>query len=150
MIDETGKQLGVFPVEEALKMAMERDLDLVEITEKVIPPICKIIDYGKYLYQLGKKERGQKTKQKRVEVKGIRIRPATAKHDLELRAEQAKGFLEEGNKVKIEMVLRGREKAHQDLAKEKIKKLISLIPIDTVIEQEAKYPRGLMVIISKK
>lgn len=149
MVDETGKQVGVFPIEEAMNMARERDLDLVEITEKVSPPICKIIDYGKYLYQLSKKERGQKTKQKRVEVKGVRIRPITAKHDLELRIKQAEEFLKEGNKVKIEMILRGREKMHQDLARKKIKEFISSIPLETAVEQELKGPRGLVVIINR-
>lgn len=149
MIDETGKQIGVFPIEKALDMAREHNLDLVEITEKVSPPICKIIDYGKYLYQLNKKERAQKTKQKRVEVKGVRIRPITAKHDLELRIKQAEEFLKEGNKVKIEMILRGREKMHQDLARKKIKEFISSIPLEIAIEQELKGPRGLMVIINK-
>lgn len=129
-------------------MAKNHNLDLVEITEKVSPPICKIIDYGKYLYQLNKKERAQKTKQKKVGVKGVRIRPTTAKHDLELRIKQAEEFLKDGNKVKVEMILRGREKMHQDLARKKIKEFISSIPLETTIEQELRGPRGLMVIIS--
>lgn len=151
VIDEKGAQLGVFPIEEAVKMAEEQGLDLVEITAKVSPPICKIINYGKYQYQQEKKKKkGLKAGQKTGEVKGIRIKFNTAKHDLEMRAKQAEEFLNEGNKVKIDMILRGREKAHQDLAKEKIKSLLDLISIEIVIDHESKQPKGLTMVINKK
>lgn len=151
VIDEKGTQLGVFPIEEAVKMAEEQGLDLVEITAKVSPPICKIINYGKYQYQQEKKKKkGLKAGQKTGEVKGIRIKFNTAKHDLEMRAKQAEEFLNEGNKVKIDMILRGREKAHQDLAKEKIKSLLDLITVEIIIDHESKQPKGLTMVISKK
>lgn len=140
--------MGTFPIEEALRISQEQGLDLVLITDKTTPPICKIIDYGKYRYQLEKKSRGQH-KQKGGETKGIRFGFNTAKHDLELRAKQAAGFLNENNKVKIEVVLRGRERMRQDLAKEKIKEFIAMIPLETVVEQEARQMRGLTAIIKK-
>jgi translation initiation factor IF-3 len=150
VIDEDGKNLGVFPLEEALKIAKERNLDLIQITEKVDPPVCKIFDYGKFLYQMKKKE---KKKEKGGEIKGIRLGFNISEHDMETRATQAKKFLEEGNRVEIEMILRGREKALTDFAKEKIKRFLEILEskIPIKVEQELKrVPRGFIMIISKK
>lgn len=151
VVDETGKQLGIMPLEEALRLAEEKGLDLIQVTEKVEPPVCKIGDYGKYLYQQQKKER--KTKIHSGELKEIRVGFKISPHDLEIKAGLAKKFLTKGDKVKITLVLRGREKALQGFAREKIKilieKLNSLIPIK--IEKDLKKePRGLTMIISKK
>jgi len=150
VIDEVGKQLGVFNLAEALKMAEERNLDLIQVTEKIEPPVCKIGDYGKYLYWLRKKEKGVK---KSSEVKGVRLKFNISLHDLETRVHQAEKFLKEGNKIKVELILRGREKALEDFAKEKINQfweiLEKLIPIK--IEKELKKEaRGFTMIISKK
>jgi translation initiation factor IF-3 len=139
------------PLTEGLRIAREHSLDLIQITEKVIPPVCKIGDHGKYLYQQKKKER--LTKPKVSELKGIRLTFRISEHDLETRARQAEKFLKKGNKVRIEMKLRGREKALQEFAKEKIKKFLEVLeksfPIK--IEKELqKKPRGLTMIISKK
>lgn len=121
----------------------------MEVAASVRPPVCRIIDYGKYLYQQEKKARGH-GKSKRVEVKGIRISLAIAKHDLEIRAKQAERFLSQGHKVKIEIILRGREKAHSNLAKEKLENFRQMISIPTAIEQgPIKYPRGLIMIITR-
>ena len=151
MIDETGEQLGVLPIEKAVEMAEERGLDLIQVTEKVDPPVCKIIDHGKYLYALKKKER--KTKAHHVgELKGIRLTFSISEHDLQTRARQAEKFLKKGDKIRIEMKLRGREKAHQDFAREKIKKFIDLLQqtIPVKIERDLKkQPRGLTMIIAK-
>lgn len=152
MIDETGRQIGIFPLEEALQMAQERNLDLIQVTEKVEPPVCKIMDYGKYLYALEKKERQARLK-KAGEIKGIRLGFNISLHDLEIRANQAEKFLKKGNKIKIGMFLRGREKAHEGLAKEKIKQFLETLGklIEIKIERELKKePRGLTMIISKK
>ncbi len=151
VVDETGKQLGIMPLEEALRLAEEKGLDLIQVTEKVEPPVCKMGDYGKYLYQQQKKER--KTKIHSGELKEIRVGFKISPHDLEIKAKLAEKFLKKGDKVKITLVLRGREKALQGFAKEKIKLLIdkldSLIPIK--IEKDLKKePRGLTMIISKK
>ena len=150
VIDETGKQIGVLALQEALRIARERNLDLIQITEKVEPPVCKIIDYGKYLYWLQKKERGAK---KSSQIKGIRLGFNISLYDLETRAHQAEKFLKKGNKVKVEMRLRGREKALGEFAKGKINQFLEilekLIPIKT--ERELKRePRGFTMIISKK
>ncbi|OGZ26935.1 MAG: translation initiation factor IF-3 [Candidatus Nealsonbacteria bacterium RIFOXYB1_FULL_40_15] len=152
LIDETGNQIGVISLEEALAKAKEKGLDLVQITEKVEPPVCKITDLGKYLYSLKKKERQQKHHHI-GELKGIRLTFAISDHDIEVRSNQAMKFLLKGDKVLVEMRLRGREKAHQDMAREKMQRFASkigqLLPIK--IERELKKePRGFTMIISKK
>lgn len=151
LIDETGEQLGVLPIEQAIEKAREKGLDLIQVTERVDPPVCKIMDHGKFLYSLKKKER--KAKAHHVgELKGIRLTFSISDHDLETRARQAEKFLKKGDKVRIEMKLRGREKAHQDFAREKIKKFIDLLnqTIPVKIERDLKkQPRGLTMIIAK-
>jgi len=150
LIDESGKQLGVVAFEEALQMAKGRGLDLVQVTEKVDPPVCKIIDYGKYLYRLQKKEREKKT-QKTSEIKGIRLRFNISEHDLETRANQSEKFLKKGNIVKIEMILRGREKGLTHFAREKINHFIEVLneKIPLKIERDLKRaPNKLMMIVS--
>ena len=133
-----------------MQIAQERGLDLVEIAPTAKPPVCKIIDYGKYKYQQEKKEQKQKAKRKEIEIKGIRIGFATSLHDLEHKAKQAGEFLTEGNKVRIEIKLRGREKAHFNLAKEKLNNFLKLIPIEHRIEEQPKKnPIGLVLTIAK-
>lgn len=150
VVDENGKNLGILDTYKALQIAKERGLDLVEIAPTAKPPVCKIIDYGKYKYQQEKKEQKQKAKRKEVEVKRIRIGFATSLHDLEHKAKQAGEFLAEGNKVRIEIKLRGREKAHLDLAKEKLNDFLKLIPVEhTIEEQPKKNPIGLVLTIAK-
>lgn len=151
LIDETGKQMGVVPFEEAARMAIERKLDLIQVTEKVEPPVCRLGDYGKYLYQEEKKNRLTR-KQRGGELKGIRLSFNISLHDLETRAHQAEKFLNKGDKVRIELRLRGREKALDSFAREKIDKFLevlqAIMPIK--IEKELKKePRGLTMIIAK-
>jgi translation initiation factor IF-3 len=151
LIDETGKQLGVLPLEEALRLAIERGLDLIQVTEKVEPPVCKIMDFGKYLYRERKKDKG--VKQKGGELKGIRLSFNISQHDLEVRTGQAGKFLKDGDKVRIEMRLRGREKALGNFAKEKFSKFLETLQklIPYKIERELKRdPRGFAMIISKQ
>ena len=150
LIDETGKQLGVVVFEKALQMARECNLDLVQVTDKVEPPVCKIIDYGKYLYRLQKKEKEKKT-QKSTEIKGIRLRFNISPHDLETRARQAEKFLKKGNIVKIEMLLRGREKALGQFAREKMNHFVEILNERTPIKIERdlkRAPNKLMMIVS--
>lgn len=150
MIDEKGQNLGIIPTEQALRLAEERNLDLVEVSPQTRPPVCRIIDFGKYQYQQTKKQREQRAKQKKTGLKGIRIGLRTGQHDLEMKAKQADKFLEKGHKVRLEIILRGREKAHQDLAKEKLENFRKLITTENIIEQEPKkYPRGLSMVITK-
>ena len=151
-IDETGKQLGVMGLEKALQEAEGRHLDLIQVTEKVEPPVCKIMDYGKYLYQEKKKEKQAVKKQKGGELKGIRLGFAISQHDLEVRARQAEKFLKNGNKVRIEMILRGREKALGNFAREKINKFLEVLQglVPYKVERELKREsRGFLMIIAK-
>ncbi len=151
MIDETGKQVGLVPLEEALRIARERNLDLIQVTEKVEPPVCRIENYGKYLYREEKKERAAQ-KHKGGEIKGLRLTFNISQHDLETRAHQAEKFLKRGDIVRIELPLRGREKALQDFAKEKVNKFIEILQtiMPIKVEREIKREmRGLTMIISK-
>jgi len=151
LIDETGKQVGLVPLEEALRIARERNLDLIQVTEKVEPPVCRIENYGKYLYREEKKERAAQ-KHKGGEIKGLRLTFNISQHDLETRAHQAEKFLKRGDIVRIELPLRGREKALQDFAKEKVNKFIEILQtiMPIKVEREIKREmRGLTMIISK-
>ena len=151
LIDENGKQIGILELRKALQTAWERNLDLVQMTEKVEPPVCKIMDYGKYLYQQEKKEREAK-KKTRGELKGIRLSFNISQHDLETRVNQAEKFLRQGNKVRIELRLRGREKALADFAKEKMNKFLEILGNLTPykIERELKREsQRLIMIISR-
>jgi translation initiation factor IF-3 len=138
-------------MENALKRAKECGLDLVQVTKKVEPPVCKIIDYGKYLYQLQKKEK-KGSRIKGGEIKGVRIKFNTSDHDLETKAKQAQKFIEKGNKIKLELLLRGREKALKHHIQEQIDKFLGFlkndIPIE--IEKESKKQRNSITIIIKK
>ena len=152
VIDEKGEQLGVMDIFAAIDLAKERSLDLIQVTEKVDPPVCKIGDYGKYVYSLQKKEKKMHV-QTRAELKEIRIGFNISPHDLETKAKQAEKFLKEGDKVKVGMMLKGREKAMGDYAKKKIlsflETLDSFIPIK--VERELKRePRGFTTIVSKE
>jgi translation initiation factor IF-3 len=151
VISETGEQLGVMNIFQAIDLAKSKGMDLIQVTEKVDPPVCRIGNYGKYLYQQQKKEK-KIAKPRGGELKEIRLTFNISPHDMEVRANQAKKFLNEGNKVKINMSLRGREKAMGGFATEKVKlfleNLNSLIPIKT--ERELKRePRGFTMIVSK-
>ncbi len=151
LIDEAEKQLGVVTLEEALSMARERNLDLIQVTEKVDPPVCRLGDYGKYLYREEKKEKAIH-KHKGGDLKGIRLTFNISQHDLETRAHQAEKFLKRGDQVRIDLPLRGRQKALQDFAREKVEKFLNtlneLVPIkrERELKREA---RGFTMIISK-
>ncbi len=117
VLTEEGEHLGVLPIAEALAKAQERELDLVEIEPTGTPPVCRITDYGRFQYQKEKDQQKQKVKQKKTEIKGIRLSLRIGQHDLEVRMNQARKFLEQNDKVKLEMVLRGRERQHIPLAR---------------------------------
>lgn len=122
VIDEQGEQLGVLDTRRAMDLAHERGFDLIEVSPLAEPPVCRIADYGAFLFNQDKKERKQKAKQKKVEVKGIRLTLKIGPHDLENRRRQSLKFLEKGDKTKVEMILRGRERAYADRAVEIMKK----------------------------
>lgn len=116
VVAEDGSNLGVLATEDALRRAQEKGLDLVEVNPKSVPPVCKILDFGKYKYEEKKKQREAKRKQTVVEVKEVKLRPKTDEHDLEVKIRKARGFLEEGNKVKFTVRFRGREITHPERA----------------------------------
>ena len=152
VISETGEQLGIMDVFSAIDLAKSKSLDLIQVTEKVDPPVCRIGDYGKYLYSLQKKERKAKIKTK-TELKEVRLGFNISPHDIETKAKQSEDFLKDGDKVKVSMVLKGREKAMGEYAKNK--NLLFLETVDKLtpikIERELKRePRGFTLIISKQ
>ncbi|MDD2646847.1 MAG: translation initiation factor IF-3 [Patescibacteria group bacterium] len=149
LIDEEGNFLNVVSIEEALEKAKEKGLDLVEINPTQNPPIAKIMDFGQFRYEETKKDKVKKTK--KAEIKCIRLSPRTGKHDLEVKAKQAKKFFEEGDKIRIEMFLRGRERMHQNIGEKNINELIALLGEDIIIEQPiARLGNKLNIIIARK
>lgn len=151
MVDQNGKQAGIMPTSQALAMARQAGLDLVEVAAKTRPPVCRIMDFGKYQYKQTKKLRKQRVKSKRGETKGIRFTLATAAHDLALKVALAQKFLDKGHKVRIELVLAGRQKMQHDFAREKLQNFLALFAKDSikVIQPAKRNPRGLMLIIDK-
>ncbi len=150
MIGEDGKQIGVMEKEKAIQIAKDRNLDLIQVTDKADPPVCKIMDYGKYAYQQKKKEK-QAKQNTGGELKGIRLGFNISEHDMETRAKQAAKFLKKGDKIRIELRLRGREKALQGHARERVKQFLEILKRLTPIKTERelkKKPRGLTMIIS--
>lgn len=153
LIDEEGNFVEVMAAFRAIEMARERGYDLVLVSPKTVPPVAKIMDYGKFQYEQEKQMRKQKAKQKKIETKTIRLSPRIGSHDVEVRLNQARGFLEGGDKVKIEIVLRGRERQHADLARDVIHNFIQAIGsrINVAIEEPLTKEGGnLMMVIVKK
>lgn len=117
LIDEEGQQIGVIPTRDALEMARQRGLDLVEVAPNAMPPVCRLMDYGKFRYEQSRKERESRKNQHVVELKEVRIRPKIDDHDLETKGRQAAKFLDGGDKVKLTVLFRGREMAHPDIGR---------------------------------
>ncbi len=113
--------IGIFPLREALRMARERGLDLVEVAPNADPPVCRIMDYGKFLYEKSKRERKARKAQRSMEVKEIRLRPKTARHDLDFKARDAERFLRQGARVKVRVRFRGREQHYPEIAQALLK-----------------------------
>jgi translation initiation factor IF-3 len=149
IIDETGKQLGIMPLEEGIRLAKEKNLDLIQVTEKVEPPVCKIMDYGKYLYKEKKKEKTGKSGGK---LKVIRLSFGISAHDLETRVKYAEKFLQKGYIIKVELILKGRQKALFDFAKAKVSQFLESLEKLTKIkvERELKKENGKITIILSK
>lgn len=123
---------------EALQMARERELDLVEVAPLAKPPVCKILDYGKFLYRQNKIEQKHKRMQKKTEMKTIRLSLRIDEHDLDVKAKQARGFLDEGNSVKVNLMFKGREMAHEDLGMQKVQAFFDRIKDAAAVEAPAK------------
>lgn len=127
VIGDEGEHIGIIPIAEALKRAAESELDLIEVEPTAEPPVCRMMDYGKFQYEQEKQKRKAKAKQKSTETKGIRLSLRIGTHDFEVRIKQTKEFLSEGDEVKVELVLRGRERQHKDLANTIIQDFIKKI-----------------------
>lgn len=156
LIDENGEMMGVVSTNEALKTAQERGLDLVEISPIAVPPVAKIMDYGSFKYKLEKRIQKQKAKQKKIETKGIRLSLGISEHDREVKFNQAKKFIDQGDKLKIELPLKGREHQHTNLAREQIFKFIDDLKkepgYNIIVEQPLAKAGGklIMIIYNKK
>lgn len=124
VIDKNGKQVGILAIQQAQALADADHLDLVEIAPNAQPPVCKIIDYGKFRYQQTKKEKESKKAQHQVKVKEIKVKPNTDEHDLQTKLKRAREFIEKGNKVRLTCMFRGREMAHPEVGKKVVQKMI--------------------------
>jgi len=151
VIDDEGKQIGLLPPHQALKLAREKGLDLVEISPTAVPPVCKIMDYGKYLYQLNKKLHEQRKHQKSIHLKEVKFRPRTDEHDYQFKKNHVLRFLSEGDKVKATVVFRGREMAHPEIGRRMLERLIKEIGEVGQVEM-APFMEGrlLMAILAPK
>jgi len=150
VIGARGENLGVMPTADALAMAQQADSDLVEINPKAEPPVCKIINQGQYRYEQEKEARKAKARQKVVDLKGVRLSLRIKGADLDLRKHQATRFLEEGDKVKVEMVLRGRERAHMDLAEKIMRDFAASVAGASVIQPLSKQGGRLNLVLGRK
>jgi len=135
LIDEDGTQLGVVPTNQALEMARQRDLDLVEVAANSMPPVCKLQDYGRAKYEQTKREREAKKHQHAIELKELRLRPGTDDHDVDVRARSARRFIEEGHKVRLLVRFRGREAAHPEIARAQIDRIVKSLNDIAIVEQ---------------
>ena len=135
LIDETGEKVGIVPTEEARQRAEAAELDLVEVAPNARPPVCRIMNYGKFLFEQQKKDRAQKKKSNINEVKEVRLRPGTGQGDLDIKAKHAREFIDDGYKVGIQLLFRGRERAHPEVAVEMINKFAEMLKDVAKIEQ---------------
>jgi translation initiation factor IF-3 len=134
VVDQDGNMMGVIPTAEAQQMANEAGLDLVEVAPNVRPPVCRIMDYGKFKYEQ-KKKLTKNNKQHQVQLKEIRLRPKTGEHDIDFKVKQARTFLEHKDKVKVNVIFRGRENAHHDRGQEILKEIITALEDVAKIEK---------------
>ena len=151
VIGEEGQQLGVMSPKEAMKLAKEANVDLVKVAPSAVPPVCKLIDYGKYRYELARKEKEAKKKQKVIEIKEVRLSPNIDENDLNTKMNNARKFLEKGNKVKVTLRFRGREMAHMSKTKyildDFAEKLADIAAVDKPAKVEG---RSIVLFLSAK
>jgi len=150
LIDENGEQVGVVAIKDALIKAEVAGFDLVEISPNSSPPVCKIMDFGKFKYELAKKEKETKKKQHVIVTKEIRLRPKIEEHDFEFKLRHARKFLEEGNRVKATVMFRGRENAHKEYGERVLEKFSEALDDIARIDKEAKMEGGQLVIFYTK
>jgi len=147
VIGSEGEQLGVLPLEEAQKLALDAELDLVEIVPNADPPVCRVMNYGKYLFELGKKQQQAKKKQKQIQIKEVKFRPTTEEGDYQVKLRNLIRFLNEGDKAKVTLRYRGREFAHQELGVKLLKRVEADLADIGVVEQFPKMEGRQMVML---
>ena len=151
VVDGDGGQLGILPTSEALALAEERGLDLVEVSPKARPPVCKIMDYGKYMYEQSKKAKEAKKRQHVTHVKEVKMRPKIEPHDYDFKMRHARQFLEAGDKVKCTVIFRGRELAHKDRGVVLMKKLAEDLEDIAIVEVSLRSEgRSMVMVVSPK
>jgi translation initiation factor IF-3 len=151
LVGEEGEQLGVVPTHQALAMAEEAEVDLVEIAPQAKPPVCRLMDYGKFKYQEQKRAHEAKQKQKQIQVKEVKLRPATDENDYQIKMRNMVRFLEEGDKVKVTLRYRGREMAHQEFGIRQLERIKADLGDTIVVEQFPKLEgRQLIMVIAPK
>jgi translation initiation factor IF-3 len=149
LIDEEGAQLGIVSLREALTLAEQRGLDLMEVAPNAVPPVCRIVDYGKFRYEQTKKDREARKNQKQAELKEVRLKPKTDDHDLEVKAKQARKFLLAGDKVKFTVRFRGREIFHPDIGREMLEQMAEdLRDVATVEQRPLMEGRALSLLLA--
>ncbi len=147
LVGKDGEQIGIVSIAQALQIAADADLDLVEVAPQAKPPVCRIMDYGKYLFEEGKKAQAAKKKQKQVQVKELKFRPGTDIGDYQVKLRNLLKFLEEGDRVKVTLRFRGREMAHQELGLQMLKRLESDVLEQGTVEQQPKLEGRQMVMV---
>ena len=151
VIDETGTMIGIIPIEEALRLAEEKNLDLVNVSPNANPPVCKILDYGKYRYEIQKREKDAKKRQKVTEVKEVRLSTFIEEHDIQVKAKNASKFLQEGNRVKVSLRLRGRERDYANHAIEVMNDFAESLSDICTVDKKPKFEgRGITMFLSPK
>jgi len=151
LIGEDGAQLGIMSAKDALKLAKEAELDLVKIAPTAKPPVCKIIDYGKYRYEMARKEKEAKKKQKTIEVKEVRLSPNIDSNDLNTKANAARKFIEKGDRVKVTLRFRGREMAHMQSSKQILDVFAEKLADIAVVEKAPKLEgRSMTMFLAEK
>lgn len=151
VIDDSGQKLGLLPLKEALNMAQDKNLDLVLVAPNVNPPVCKIMNYGKYKFEQSKKEKEAKKKQKVLEIKEIRITPNIEEHDFEFKAKNARKFIESGNKLKVTVRFRGREINNSKMGEAVLNKFIENLSDVATVEKKPKLEgRNMFIMLAKK
>lgn len=151
VIGPEGEQLGILPTPDAFKKAQDLGYDLVEVAPTSVPPVCRIMDHGKYKYELQKKEHQSRKHQKSTQVKEIKLRPRTDKHDLEIKVRQVKEFLADGNKTKVTVTFRGREMANQEMGRTMMASVMQqLMECGTIEYAPRMEGRSLIMIVAPK
>jgi translation initiation factor IF-3 len=147
LVDAEGNQKGIVATMQAIQMARDAGLDLVEVAPHAQPPVCKLLDYGKYKFELEKKSRESRKHQKQIRIKEIRMQPKIDQHDLEFKTRHIREFLDEGNKVKVTIRFRGRELAHTELGKEVLDRILQMLEDSFIIEKPAQMEGRMMSLL---